>query len=527
MMRNRLFKIVGAAGLLSLLFAPYALTSCSEDEGNYDYHEIPEVTISGIEDSYTVLDGVGYVLEIDPQVTTTGNPDNLEYQWKIQLENAPAINKQYIVGTERKLSWSVDETPIPSPLVLVFRVTDRTSGVTTSKFINCTKTTRLGSGIMLLAENESGDAQVQFISMAADTMVVYNVLGAESGFEQPLGKPKAILKIGRGTLLPGPTFWISTEQNAWRFDTSFKKMAKSELSDNVFMTDASYELGDNIIVDAFPKNRRTGEPTMEMNSGRNVYMLSNGILLLGSTSFVDPANIVPGENEISLARPYIFYNSRNAFQYFLFYDYVHERFLAINCGGMMGNPSISKLSDTEGDLFPWNNQSVNRTLQFGQTTSNKDGGNRYGNSYALMRDKSTNDYFIYKFYKYTTNNIKVDFYSVGKVATDLTQAKFHAFSSKRTALYYTVGSKLYGLDFNKGNEKCYLIRDFGEEITCMRMDDQIAPADDYIYLATYSPGKGGTFMKLEQGMNPDKLELNEVPGSKWTGFGKIVSWSWK
>ena len=72
-----------------------------------------------------------------------------------------------------------------------------------------------------------------------------------------------------------------------------------------------------------------------------------------------------------------------------------------------------------------------------------------------------------------------------------------------------------------------MIRDFGEEITCMRRDDQIAPADDYIYLATYSEGKGGTFMKLEQGMDPDKLELKEVPGEKWTGLGKVVSWSWK
>lgn len=507
-----------------LLFAPWLVSSCSEDEGNYDYHEIPEVTISGVEDSYTVLDGAGYVLEIDPQVTTTGDPNNLEYQWKIQYYTSPDINAQHILGTERKLSWSVDESAdVNSPCTLILRVTDKTSGVTVSKFASCVKTTRLGSGIMLLAENESGNAQLQFISMASDTVVIYNALNATSGFEQPLGKPVAILKAGRGSFLPMPQFWLSTEQDAWRFNANFVKTDGSELSNNLFMTDESYELGNSILVDAFPKSRRLGEPMIEFNSSNSAYVLSNGIILLGSTGFVDPANIVSGENELSLARPYLFYSSQNAFQYFLYYDYVHERFLSVDAR----NSLTTKLSDVEGDLFPWNNQSLNRTLQFGEPTSNTDGGSSYGNSYALMRDKSTNDYFIYKFYKNGSTNVKMDFFSVGKVPTDLTQAKFYAFSSKRTALYYAVGSKLYGLDFNRGNEKCYLIRDFGEEITCMRRDDQIAPADDYIYLATYSEGKGGTFMKLEQGMDPDKLELKEVSGEKWTGLGKVVSWSWK
>ena len=196
-------------------------------------------------------------------------------------------------------------------------------------------------------------------------------------------------------------------------------------------------------------------------------------------------------------------------------------------GSYNTEPNSSRLADNEGDIFPWNNKSVNRTLQFGQTTTNKDGGSTYGNSYALMRDKSNNDYYIYKFYQNYATNTKLDFYSVGQVATDLTRAEHYAFSSKRTALYYTVGSKLYGLDFNKGNEKVYLIRDFGEQITCMKTDDQVERDDDFIYIATYSDAKGGTFMKMQQGTNPDKLELNEVPGSKWTGLEKIVGWTWK
>ena len=61
----------------------------------------------------------------------------------------------------------------------------------------------------------------------------------------------------------------------------------------------------------------------------------------------------------------------------------------------------------------------------------------------------------------------------------------------------------------------------------MKWDDQIEPSSDYIYLATYNPTTGGTLVKLKQGTNPDKLEVEEVPGSKWTGLSKVKGMTWK
>gem|GEM_PF-224183 len=532
MMTNSKYINQWIAGLFtcSLLIAPCLLSSCSEDEGNYDYHDIPEVTVKGVETNYTVMRGTGYVLEIKPEVTTTGNPNDLEYLWMMQTTNSPELNQTYVLGQERDLSWDIDETPpssIENGSTIVFRVTDKTSGVTVTKSAVITSTSRLGNGIMLMTENKEGNGVLQFISIATDTMVVYNALTEESGFNLPLGKPVNVITTGRGVLLPPATYWLSTEDDAWIIDANFHMKEGSAFSDNVLLTDEAYERGKNILADAFPHRRRVGETMMNLNSMNSAFCCTNGLLFFGSNSFVDPVNKLPGENDISLARPYIFYPfSYAAFSYFMFYDYVHERFLQVGASGLIAVPTASKPSDAEGDIFPWDQSGVNRTLVFGQSTTNTDGGSTNGNCFALMRNKSTNDFFIYKFYKFLTINRKIDFYSIGKVGTDLDKASFYAFSPKRTILYYSVGSKLYGLDYNKGNEKVYLIKDFGEEITYMRLDDQIEPTSGYIYLATYGT-KGGTFMKMEEGTNPDKLELTEVSDSKWTGLNKIVGYTWK
>ena len=107
MMTNSKYINQWIAGLFtcSLLIAPCLLSSCSEDEGNYDYHDIPEVTVKGVETNYTVMRGTGYVLEIKPEVTTTGNPNDLEYLWMMQTTNSPELNQTYVLGQERDLSW--------------------------------------------------------------------------------------------------------------------------------------------------------------------------------------------------------------------------------------------------------------------------------------------------------------------------------------------------------------------------------------------------------------------------------------
>ncbi len=492
------------------------LLACNEDEGNYDYRAINDVTISGIEESYTVLNGAEK-LEISPVITTAQNNDSrLTYEWKVQRKNSPDLNHREVVSTDRNLSWDV-QVPGTGEWVLVFRVTDTETGVVTMTTTNLNVTTRTGNGILLIGENTEGNSQVDFISIAGDTLVMTNVMNEGTGFNNK-SKPVNICKVLKSSLLN--MMWVMTEEDGWRFGADFSITAGSSFRENTFVIDESQITGDYHLVDFYPHTPRTAGFSFSV---AGVAVCSNGLLFSGTTGWVDPMNVLSDEKGISFAKPYILSNAHaTAFSSFVYYDETHERFLY----GIPAASSSSRLTDNEGDVFPWNNQEVGRTLQFAQTTTNTDGGSIYGNSYALMRDKTTGDYYIYKFYAFSTP-VKIDCYKPGKVATDLNQAKFHAFSSLRTALYYTVGSKLYGLDYNKGNEKVTLIKDFGDEITMMKSDDQIEPNSDYIYLATYNPTNGGTLIKLKQGTNPDKLELEEVPGSKWTGLSKVKGMAWK
>ena len=507
---------------VQVLVLPFLL-ACNEDEGNYDYRAINDVTISGIEETYTVINKADK-LEISPVITTSmGDDSKLTYEWKVQTNNSPDLNYHAVVGTDRDLSWEVD-LPYTSQWDLLLRVTDTETGVVTLASTILNVTTRTRSGLLLIGENLEGNSQVDFISMAGDTLVMKNVMNENLGFDNS-GKPVNICKSGKGSLL-GNFLWVMTDKEGWRFDAnSFAMMAGSEFSQNTYIVDDTYvPEGDFHVVDIFPHNTPS---TGFMSMTNCIAVCSNGLLFAGTTGFVDPMNVLSDEKGIALAKPYlltnIMYTGPNAF---IFYDETHERFLKGTLGGsFMGNPVTSRLSDNAGDPFPWNNQEVGRTLQYAQNSSNTDGGSSYGNSYALMRDKNTGDYYIYKFYVMNLN--KLDCYTPGKVAIDLDKATFHVFSSQRTALYYTVGSKLYGLDYNKGNEKVTLIKDFGDEITMMEVDDIKEFRSDYIYVATYNPTTGGTLIKLKQGTNPDKMELEEVPGGKWTGLSKVKGMTYK
>lgn len=508
---------------VQVLVLPFLL-SCSEDDGNYDYRAINDVTISGIEESYTALNGTDK-LEISPVITTAFNDDSrLTYEWKVQRDNTPYSSYRAVLGTEKNLSWEV-QVPYTGEWVLMLRVTDTETGVVTLASTKVNVTTRTGNGILVIGENLEGKSQVDFISIAGDTLVMKNVLNEGTGFNNN-GKPVNICKPGRlmsifASLLAN--IWVMTDEDAWRVNLNdFSIMAGSSFRDNTYVIDDSQITGDFHLVDFYPHLRKVSNGTSL--SFDNIAISSNGLLFIGSTGFVDPINVLSDEKGISFAKPYVLScDGYGSVSNFVFYDETHERFLQ----GNMYSTYSTRLTDNEGDAFPWNNQAVGRTLQFAQNSTNTDEGSTYGNSFALMRDKTTNEYYVYKFYVSPGAVTKINCYKPGKVATDLDKASFHVFSSKRTALYYTVGSKLYGLDYNKGNEKVTLIRDFGDEITMMRWDDIIEPNSDFIYLATYNPTTGGTLMKLKQGTNPDKLEVEEVEGSKWTGLSKVKGMTWK
>ena len=56
--------------IVSFIGAALLQTGCYDDKGDYDYHDVNETTIEGINGSYNVTMGVT-TLKIDPKVTMT------------------------------------------------------------------------------------------------------------------------------------------------------------------------------------------------------------------------------------------------------------------------------------------------------------------------------------------------------------------------------------------------------------------------------------------------------------------------
>ena len=60
-----------------LLTIAFGFISCVEDEGNYSYTELNEITIEGLEESYNVLQKLD-TIKIQPKITSTILGDNLD-----------------------------------------------------------------------------------------------------------------------------------------------------------------------------------------------------------------------------------------------------------------------------------------------------------------------------------------------------------------------------------------------------------------------------------------------------------------
>ena len=87
--------------LVYIIVFALGLTACYDDKGSYDYHDICEVNLEGLESVYETVYRES-VLEIDPTVTVTegniGDTTRFAYEWRA---NVP-YNSTELIGTDRR-----------------------------------------------------------------------------------------------------------------------------------------------------------------------------------------------------------------------------------------------------------------------------------------------------------------------------------------------------------------------------------------------------------------------------------------
>ena len=106
-MKNRILSVLGVVTALTLF------QSCYEDEGNYEYTELPAIEVEGVETLYSkrrLMDS----LNIDVTINTEYRADELKYTWfmynTLDVNYIDAV-KVDTIYREKDLRYLVSEEP--------------------------------------------------------------------------------------------------------------------------------------------------------------------------------------------------------------------------------------------------------------------------------------------------------------------------------------------------------------------------------------------------------------------------------
>ena len=502
-----------------LLFA--LMISCAKDKGNYDYRDINELKVGGLNSAYSGRTGVD-TLHISPAVVMTesvDDPSRMEYTW-LAKKGTTIVDT---LGTEKELNYPISLAP--DSYTLQVRILDKQTKVVWTGKATLTIGTPYSRGIMLIGEDANGNADVDMLSMVKDTVTVKGIL-AQSGLPALRGPINIQHSGGSATYMK---LWVFTTSGSYYLD---RLTMKGKVSDRfgklVYTTDPINKEALSPIIMA-PQIRDAAGAVgsnfvraMMTNDG-NIF--ASYLALNGGDFYANPINRDKNDlGKLLKTSPFLLYPIGNIGS-MLWYDKTNERFM--NYSSFILNTSSVTLADASGDIFPWNQATTGRTLVYAENTRNTDGGSTNGNSFAIMKDKS-NTHFIYKFYANGTAPAKRAAYTILAMATDFDKADFYAFSSNRSVVFYSVGNHLYAYDYNPSNERIYQFSAIGtDEISMLKFDTQIDHLTNSLYIATYNATTKGTLRRFIVGSNPSVVELTEAPKSRWSNLIKIKNMSWR
>lgn len=173
------------------------LTSCFKDNGNYDYHTVDDIVISGLKDSYTEISYKGDTLSILPEIQS--DYSDLTYEWYMW---SPYEEKHYtgkepykaqLIGTEKQLKYLVD--CLPGRYTIMLKVKSPSNGYAAMATTQFDATTAFSRGFYILKETADGNTELDQYYKDGEP-VIPNLLTAK-GFGELPGKP---LSVG---FLPG------------------------------------------------------------------------------------------------------------------------------------------------------------------------------------------------------------------------------------------------------------------------------------------------------------------------------------
>ncbi|MCF8713936.1 hypothetical protein JM658_03765 [Joostella atrarenae] len=488
-----MFRYIKYSSLCSLI-ALALLFSCSKDLGNYDYKDINEIQITGLDSTYVSLFGepIKIIPELDFSQDSEGADSNYTYEWFAINQDLSTLNtdKRTDIVNTRNLDLESLLLP-PGNYDINYNVTDTNTGVQWHKTFTLIVESSIQKGLMVLNDVQ-GKARLDMISLVNEEYnPIYDVLDYTGSSLRLEGAPINVACYAYDYQFYG--VYVNTTGNG-----TTKIHPESFDWDNTYRL--SFEMLTNVPTDY-------GADFIEPVEGLQSFMYKDGDVFYyyrtRSIRYGVPINFIEADNAKFNAAPFIGYGDVT-----VLYDVDKKRFVRFTEGG-----SVSFEMPT-GDLFDYN---TGKDLIY-MAKSSYNGGEVF----AILKDPADAKFYLARIR--SRRNIRQQYYGEipDEVALQMDQADQFAISPDFGYIFYNVGGKVYEYDFNSQKSKLMIDKGAGN-ITVLQFE-RYAPYSKDLIVGSYDSGttEGTIEVYKVPAVNGD-LELSQ----SYSGFGKVVSVAYK
>ncbi|GEM_PF-388000 len=498
---KKLTKIISLSVIWVILST--IIWSCVKDKSNYDYNEINEVEIEGIEESYSavMLD----TLKITPVLTRTleQREDDLEYYW-ILYNPTQTYNNADTLAKTRNLDVLVNT--VPGSYKITYRVKDKTTGVAYRKEFAIVVTSELQRGYLVLSEL-NGNADVTFISEAGK---VYESIYKNINKEEAGTNPVAIRYMYQAPLDYVAVLCNDQRGGVFLSSLSFKKMFEYK--------EFFYEEPQVIKPQAMEITEGYGTVSDYQVFGSQMFIFNNNRLHMRDNNYnvtVDGVSTrvetkfytdFPGDYDISPV----------TFRSVVFYDNNHKCFMYV---ANFATPSLSVSAPVSGGIFDPAN--VGLELVWGKVTKSP----RY-NSYcnSIFKDDQGNYYYL-RFDMYKKNALVP--LKKTSIPSDFKVKNANCFTANTIEdyIYFGHGSKVYIFDCTLNQEREVYDFGAGKTVDNIRWHEAVIKSRVMHVCISDASGSGKTGSVYE--MNVANDGVLSIKNAYTNICGKVVSTHWK
>ncbi|MDR3246312.1 MAG: hypothetical protein LBT50_07755 [Prevotellaceae bacterium] len=541
-----------AIRLITVLLLSIALSSCFKDLGSYDYTEINEISISGINNidaPYNV--SLGDSLKITPELNFSAgeNHDTYKYEWHLMGSTSTGSipwTSHGVISSERNLRITIGGFVTSSgSYYIMYCVTNLTTGIRYDHLFQIDVRDRMLTGYIMLCERENDSFDIDLISLYSDTLTQYhNVLDIyDSQYPRDGRKPIDLLCYGdyispsvTGAAITGVkkyAIWILTDKSTDRVRVeNFEYQPDFDISGLSIMPSRILPKGTPLIAE-----KLVSTSAHSTTAGAN-YMLFNGNWYyynwqLSGYFYNLPINALSDLEEPYKASPFI---CMRAVYGAVIFDETHNRFewhKATSSELTGDSKNLYKTTRlTDQTYFDWQNPDYRLVYLANRNATT---------GFAVVKNVGTGRYeFLQMSIAATVAQLGHAIFPAGFNPEEIEHWGYHP---TLPYLYAATDDKVYKL-----NTTTMAVEDItsqvltaGHKVSKLKNSAIRFPRTGLIVIATYDPsgaaGQNGQLALYEVEDGTGNLILAKHPvaptttgyqiNMKWSGFGKIINVDYK